>query len=262
MFGNNYGNSSYGSNSSTFGSFDRINVNTRIKSFYNDKACLALSFWNDNLSIKINPILTIGFDGKRQYDYNRRGNTTITAEKCVALRQKIDELIMPHLSEIARGEYDGTVAISTIAGGPSSCAVGVGVKKDENGISNISVTIYGGVDSNGRALKDATYTYIFSKTEIIEDYDPDTGAGTKTNVEAEFQFFYDKLKTIADMFGTAAHSDKSDSAGSAKFGGRNFGTDNGGFQNSFGSTTQPQQTQGTPSTYSAPVSDFNSGLPF
>jgi hypothetical protein len=228
-------------------------INTKIKTFYSDLSCLQLTYWNESISIKINPLLSVSQDGIRQYDYNRRISTALSADKCLALKEKLEETFLPKIKEVASSKKLDKALNVGLQVGTKGSAVFFEYKNDEKGIPTLYLTIYTNVGQDGKAPKDGVFSYKFSKVTTIENYDPESGTGTDDVVEGEFLFVYEKLKSIADVCGTAAHTINSENAYKAGYTGKG----NGGYSSFNNSQSSTQNT------YSAPVSSFDiSELPF
>ena len=228
------------------------NVNTKIRTFYGETACLQLSFWNENVSIKINPLQGVSSDGIRQYDYTRRANTALTADKCIALAEKIEEVILPAIEKVKKEKKLEAPVNTGLQVGNKGSAIFVEYKNDDKNIPYLYLTVYTNIGQDGKAPKDGVYSYKFAKINTVDNYDPENGTGTDDSVDAEFMFFYEKIKNITDVSGTAAHSINMDIDNKASSGNRGSGNNN--FSNN----------SNTSQNYSAPVNDFNmnEGLPF
>lgn len=231
-------------------------VNTRIKTFYGDLSSLQIGYWNDNVSIKINPLASVSADGIRNYDYQRRVNTALTSEKCIALAESIDSKIMPKVNEVKLGNGLASPVSVVLPVTNKSTLIAVEYKNDESGTPSLYLTVYTNVDQNGKAPSNGVYSYKFAKVKVVTDYDPETGAGNDDYVEAEFLFFYDKLKKISDVFGTAAHSAKNDTTSNFSAQGAQQPQQN----NSYSGNTNAGSYN---NNYSTPVSNFDSeSFPF
>lgn len=204
------------------------NVNTRIKTFYGEVSALQLSYWNENISIKINPLTGVNAEGVRQYDYNRRISTALTQEKCTAIAKGIEEKILPMIKDGIAPEKPVSVGVSV---GTKGSAVCVEYKKDDKGVPSTYLTMYTNIGTDGKTAPENIFPYKFSKTTLTEDYDPETGANTTKTIEAEFIFVYEKLKNISDAIATAAHSvnvsNAYKTASANKYGGNNTSSGTG-----------------------------------
>lgn len=238
---------------------NRKNVNTFIKTLYSDLSCLQLTYWNDSISIKINPLTSISADGMRQYDYDRRINTAIAFDKCIALAEKIEEVILPAIENVANGgRLEAPVSVGVTVNSKGS-SLFIEYKEDVDSPA-VFLTLYTIVDQDKKASKDGAYSYRFNKVSAIENYDPDNGTGKESVIEAEFLFLYEKIKNISDACGTAAHSVNNENAYKTTSG--NTNNSNTGYTNSTYSAPQ-QQNAFMGNNYSAPVSSFSEeGLPF
>ena len=244
-----FGNTGYNNN-------NERNINTKIKSFFGEISCLQLSYWNENISIKINPLQGVNSEGIRQYDYNRRANTALRCDKCLALKSKIDEKILPEIQKVKESGTLEKPVNTGISVGDKGSAVFVEYKADDNGVPHVYLTVYTNIGADNKAPKDGIYSYKFAKVNMIDDYDPENGTGVENYVDAEFLFFYDKLKSVADVCGNAAHSVNTDKAYKPSDG----NSQNGKFSNYNNGNNNNDSTSGS---YSAPVSSFNDdGFPF
>ena len=253
MLSNNYGANNNSNNTK--------NVTTRIKTLYGDTASLQLSYWNENLSIKINPLMSVDASGLRQYDYNRRATTAFTTEKAEAMCKKIKKKILTKIEEIEDGgTLDETINVGVSVGTKGS-AIFVRYANDENSIPSVYLDVYTNIGEDGKAPKDGIYSYKFNKTEVMDSYDPETGEGHKVITESEFEFFFKKLDTLSDVVGTAAHSVALENDYKSSYPSNN----NSGYQNNYNNNNyqQPSNTSTNNSGYSASVTEFNeSAFPF
>ena len=192
MFGNTGNNNS-----------NERNVNTKIKTFYGELSALQLTYWNENISIKINPLTGVNAEGIRQYDYNRRITTALTSDKCIAIAKGIEEKILPMIKEGTVPEKPVSVGVSV---GTKGSAVCLEYKKDDKGIPSTYLTLYTNIGADGKASSENIFPYKFCKTTLTEDYDSETGSSTSRAIESEFLFVYEKIKNISDAVATAAHS--------------------------------------------------------
>lgn len=260
MFGGFSGNGQNNSNTP--------NVTTKIRSLYSDTACMQLSYWNENLSIRINPMIGINEQGIRQYDYNRRGSTALTSEKCTALAAKIKEIILPEIEKVKKtNKLEKPINVGLVVGQRGSSFF-IEYKPDDSGKPSVYATLFTNVGQDNKAPKDGVYTYKFIKTTVIDNYDPESGTGTESVEEAEFMFFYEKLKNLAMLQATIAHAQALESItrrgqkmamnGNAPQQQMN----NGGYQQQ-GAPRPPAFSQPPQNNYAAPVSTFNADeLPF
>lgn len=231
-----------------------LNVNTKIRTMYGDTACMQLSYWNENISIRINPLSSVTDAGIRQYDYNRRGSTALTPDKCLALANEIKDKILPEIEKVKTSKkLEKPVSVGLTVGTKGSSFF-VEYKDDDKGIPSLYVTLYTNVGPDNKAPKEGTYTYKFAKTTVVENYDPETGTGTESTTEAEFTYFYEKLKGMPAVQGSAAHSSNMDIPNKP----------HGNNHNSAQAYPAPQQGGGQPSfgqppqnNYAAPMSNFS-----
>jgi hypothetical protein len=223
------------------------NVNTKIRTFYGELSSMTVGYWNENLSIKINPLLNVTEEGIRQYDFNRKISTAITADKCLALSKVVEEKFLPKMEEVKQTNTLDAAICVCIQVGTKGTAIAIEYKNDEKSKPFLYLTIYTNIGQDGKAPSDGVYSYKFAKVNVATDYDPENGTGSDEYIDAEFLYFYEKLKTMVGTIGASAHSINWDSANKQ-------GNSNSSYSN--GNNSQS-------SNYSAPVSNFDaSGFPF
>lgn len=225
MFGNtNYNNSNASKNNNS--------TSTQIRTFFGDLSCFQISYWDDKISLKINPLASVSSEGIRQYDYNRKIQTALTTDKCIALSKTIEKTVLPAI------ESKTDVSIGTIL---SKTAIAINGKKEDKDY-NIYFTIYPLIEDSNKNLKidkPNAYIYKFNKTNILLDFNNDSGEGKEEQVHSEFLYLYSKLKHIANISGDVPHAINVNNNNKAKI------------------NTQSTQSNGTQQNYSAPVSSFN-----
>lgn len=229
-------------------------VNTKIRTMYGDTACMQLSYWNENISIRINPLSGVNEQGIRQYDYNRRGSTALTTDKCMALAEEIKNKILPEIEKVkTTNKLEKAISVGLTVGKQGS-AFFIEYKEDDKGTPCLYATLYTNIGQDNKAPKEGVYSYKFTKTTVVDNYDPESGTGTESTTEAEFLYFYEKLKSMPDVQGTAAHSTVMDNTNKPHGNGQNAPAypapqQGQGGQPAFG---QPAQN------YTAPMSNFSS----
>ena len=183
------------------------NLTTKICTFFGDLSSFVIAYWNENLSVKINPCVGQTAEGIRQYDYNRRIVSAIPAHKCIALAKGIEEKILPLLNS----HETPTEAVSVmIPVGKNNYIIGVEYIPNtniENPVSpaDLYFSIYmSGAD--GKVDEGNIARYRFNKINVYMNYNIETGTPAESvQYESEFLFFYQKLSTMATVFGTAPH---------------------------------------------------------
>ena len=175
--------------------YNQKNVTTKIKTFYSKLSCLQVTFWNKNISLKINPFMGVNNDGIRQYDFTKRISTAIPEDKCVALANEIEKTLIPALDKYnSSGEIDSvSVGVSV---GEKGSKIFFEYKPSEDGIPSVYLTIYTGVDGSNKSTTENIYKYEFQKVAIEEDYNNETGESKVVYVESEFLYLYEKMKNI------------------------------------------------------------------
>lgn len=228
--------------------FGQPSVNTSIKYFYSDLSSLSLSYWNQNLSIKINPLQAINEDGRRVYDYSRRVGTALTPEKCLALSLEIEKKILPAIEKVQNGEtLEEPINVGVPVGNAGTALFLEYKTTDEVPEPTLYLIFYTNIQEN-KANPEYAFTYKFGKITVIEGYDPISGEAKEVPVEAEFMYLYDKMRNIQEIAGTAAHSENVNNAFKAM-------RTNPNNQSPISAMTQ--QSEQPQQSYSAPTSTFN-----
>lgn len=218
---------------------NRRSVSTNIKTLYGDTASMSLSYWNDMISIKMNPCTGTNADGVRQYDRNRSFSTALSIQKSKALVDLIEENILPLIKSVSEGnklEHPVNVAVQC---GVKKAMVIIQYSNDDRGKPFVCLYGYTSSNDDGTCEQQNMYSYKFGKTNVIKNYNPNTGEGDVVQVESEFEFFYNVLKNQASAFGAASHSNSyftswSNGGDNGNHGnapsnyGNNFPTSNGG----------------------------------
>lgn len=232
-----------------------VSVNTRAVTLYSDLSCLQLGFWNDKLSVKINPIVSIDDDGARKYDFEKRINTAISQEKCASILDDIIENIMPAIRKSEESkEVEEEVSIAYPVG--KSCALAIEFKQDVKTMKPaVYLSLYRNIKEDNTC--DETYSYKFNTSESVKNYDPKTGTGIELIKQTEFLSFVGILKTMPDVIGAAHHGSTYQEAFSTKR------TNNYGNNNNYGGMNRQNTVQQQNTQYSAPVSTTDDEyLPF
>lgn len=242
MFGNSYNNN------------NEVSVNTRATTLYSDLSCLQLGFWNTNLSLKVNPIVSIGEDGARKYDFDKRISTALTQEKSAAMLNDIDDMIIPEIKKVESGEkLKGMVSISYPVGKGS--VVSVEYKEDEKtGTPSTFLTLYRNIKADNTS--DEVYSYQFNKSPAVKNYDATKGSGDEFMKEAEFFAFVGILRSLPELLGASYHGSTHQSEYSSR---RSNKGQYGGYGNR---GAQGQETQASAPKF-APISSYSDeDLPF
>lgn len=181
---------------------DKANVNTRGLQFSNkngfDPSALSLGFWNDFISIKINPALDKSQQTEtRVFDYDKAVSTALTPRIATCLLKGIRDHIMP---AIETGE---TRSVSVKVGGDSLVTVGTGTKY--TGEPCQFFALHKELDP-GTKKPAMSIFYEFAKNNLIMNYDEKTGDYTVvSNVPDEFELFI-KFMSGAVVALTKAHT--------------------------------------------------------
>lgn len=183
-------------------------LTTKICTFFGELSSFAISYWNENLSVRINPCVGQSAEGIRQYDYNRRIVSAIPSHKCIALAKGIEEKILPLLNS----HEIPTEAISVmIPVGKNNYIIGVEYIPNTNIENPVSpADLYFSIympSADGKVDEANIARYRFNKMNVYMNYNIETGTPTETvQYESEFLFFYQKLSTMPTVFGAASHS--------------------------------------------------------
>ena len=223
---------------------NKPSANTRIATWYCDTSCLQLGFWDNNLSIKLNPTKAIDPDtGKITYDFDNRVNTAIVQEKAAPLLQAIEQRILP----IIRGEvaFDGNpIKIGFPVGKEKTMGIFVEYKNDEKGVPSTYLTVYKNIGTDNCTTD--ILPYKFNKVECLFDYDNEKGTAETEVNEGEFMVFVSALRMLPTILGPSYHANKyysiMDKSASSQMG-----------QNSGGNYSRQSSNSG----YSAPITNYS-----
>ena len=218
---------------------NRRSVSTNIKTLYGDTASMSLSYWNDMISIKLNPCTGTNADGIRQYDRNRSFSTALSIQKSKALVDLIEENILPLIKSVSEGnKLERPVNVAVQCGAKKAMVI-IQYSNDDRGKPFVCLYGYTSSNDDGTCEQQNMYAYKFGKTSVIKNYNPNTGEGDVVQVESEFEFFYNTLKNLDNAFGASSHSNSyftswSNGGDNGNHGnapsnyGNNFPTSNGG----------------------------------
>ena len=168
---------------------NKNSVNTRGVQFFNRESfcpsTLSVGFWNELISIKINPALPKDQQSEAKiYDYTKSVITTLSIDKASALIYEIENTILPALKE---GEK---LSISVPTSLDSLLTVGVGELK---GVYMPYVAIHKGIQQN--KIPQMSIYYEFNPINLVEDYNENNGEfKVKTSNLSEFLAFTYILK--------------------------------------------------------------------
>ena len=214
-----------------------VNVNTNLYSSYSDTARVTLGAWNQQLSLKIHPFKGVNADGVRQYasDNTEIINTSITVDNATALLEGIKKEVIPALKG-EKGEFTKQASISM---GAAENRKVLTILIDDDGDPALRIAV--GVSESGIAADSNILTHKFNKKEYLASYDPHTGENVPVTVYADFENFVKKLESVYDLAPVVSHTINYNNAMKASFGNRN----------------QAASNQPSPSSYSAPTTNFS-----
>lgn len=233
------------------------NVTTRIRTFFGDNACLQLSYWNENISIKLNPLKSVSPEGIREYDYDAKIITAIASDKATALADAANKYIVPVMNDVRSGKIssiESPVKIGFPVGNKGNHVYFI-YQNDDKGVPSAYLAVYTITTENGEPDTNSGLAYKFEKTPIIIE----TAEGKVTEYrESEFLFVVEKLEGLVSMNGDGAHTARFANSSYYKTNnaGQSAGTQSTGWNTG---SSAPANT----GNYSAPVSNFDpSTFPF
>lgn len=195
----------FGNNGNRFGASKEISVNTGVHSFFSDEYSLSVGCWNDKFSIKF--LRAIGRDenGKMKYDRDNRISTSLSLIKAAALLLKYKKKLKPMLTgEKEAKETNFGVKIS--AKDNIACLLLIQYKPDESGVWSTYLVFERGINPDGSCSPQNRIEFKFSKTEMVEDMNLDTGVREEVKEEADFFEFISILESRFLMTGLSAHA--------------------------------------------------------
>ena len=244
MFGNtnSMGGMNYPKNNS-----NQQNVTTKIRTFYGNISCLQLSYWNENISIKINPLKMVSPEGIREYDYDAKAISAITGDKATALAELATKEILPVMEKVKSGEItslENSINIG-VSVGTKGGHIYLIYKNDENGIPYAYLTLYTTSTPDGKPDENNSYSYKFEKIQVTVT----NGENSKTEIsESEFLFVLNKFANLNNICGDVAHAENVNNAFQSNK--SNYSRQN----------NAPQPTPAPTNSYSAPVSPFDASM--
>lgn len=163
-----------------------------------DPSTLGLAFWNNMISVKMNPALEKSKQTENKvFDYEATIQTTLTIEKAQVLLEKINEVILPAIREGKEASR------SVIIGGDSLLYIGTGVK--QFGEVKPHLAIFKSLDADTKKPEIGIF-YEFKTCSVISDYDHITGSFQQDSpVSAELSLFIKFLEVAIEAL-THAHS--------------------------------------------------------
>lgn len=208
-----FGNQNQGSSNGNNGFNNQINVTTRLYNSYSDTASLNVSAWNDQISIRLNPLKGRSPEGIRIYsqDNNECIQTALTIENTSALLEGIDTVIIPAL----RGNAPANVAVMAGTANNKKVIVIATDGKD------VELTIYVGVNEENKAQEGNSISHRFNKKEWINGYNPASGTGEIHEANADFTAFTKKLEEVYKLSSAVVHAFKKNEAYKNSYSGSN-----------------------------------------
>lgn len=247
---------------------NQVSVNTKAYQFMNregfEPSSLTVGSWNENLSLRINPMLEPSKQSdNRVFDYDRFVTTALTLEKAMLLLYRIEKDLLP---AVESGE-DKSIGIQV--GGDSLLVVGTG--KRLTGSIRPFLAIHKSLNPDTKKPELSMF-YEFRSASSIDDYDETTGSyKISDSVYTEFKVFVNLLKSFINLGGNfTAHASKyndrfyntkllnSVTAIGQKVGAQLPGGNNGSYGNSFkrGNIFSQPSSNNTPSISDADMTDI------
>lgn len=214
-------------------------VTTNHMTCYNEEAKLTVSFWNQQISLKLAPCIGINGDGLRSYsdDKSQLIMTALTADNIYALKDAYAKILKPAV------DSGNATSISVSIGlAPARKIVTIGY----DGVGYyLTATV--NVDENGQGA--GSLTYKFKTTDVIVDYDPNYGITNKNSTQAEFERFWACIDNFFAIGASTPHAMRYSEAVRASFANNNNGFGGGGFH-----SIQPRPVQ--PDMVHTPVNNM------
>ena len=208
MFNGGYNNAGYQN-----GNQNQVSVSTTLHTLYSDVSSLRIGAWNDQLSLRFNPIIPTveGYSGRR-YDYQNGKITAVRLDGVEALKRSIDEKIMPVIEQMESGVMPTEpVSVSVKYTGKNGTNIlSIEIRKDGNGDNyGVFLVFYGSVSENLQANDGNTGIYKFGTHTMVVNYNPIDGSiAGETLVESEFRLFYHVLEKIIEITPFGYHGQK------------------------------------------------------
>ncbi len=170
------------------------NISTNGVQLYNsNQSTIQLSYWNDNLSVKINPVLDAGSrTDKKVYNYDVVFSTAFNIPKAVYMMECIKKTIIPSMES-------GTPCNIGVPTGQNNLIV-IGIR--DNNEKNPYLTIFKGIDPTTKRAS-SNISYDFVATNTISNYSED-GTFDQVAQYTDFYVFVSWLKSSISAL-TKAH---------------------------------------------------------
>ena len=183
-----------------------ISMNTRGYQFMNrngfDPSALTVGFWNEMLSLRINPALEPSKQTESKvFDYDKAVSTSLTLEKITTLLYGITKVVLPAIE----AKEDKSVAISV--SGDTLVAVGTG--KRLTGDIRPFLAIHKSLNPDTKKPEMSIF-YEFKTSDTINDYNESTGEyNLCKGIQSELILFVELLKSaIIGLSNATAHASR------------------------------------------------------
>lgn len=235
MYDNNQGNK-----------FNREGVTTTVKTLFGDYSSLTVSYWDDKLSLKINPAIGKDDRGLTTYDYKSRAITAFKSESLVGFLKEYHNSIVPVIKDY------------TDTGKAPSDIVSIAITNNGKTKATMSLTFgvqQGDTEPSSRLVIDmtinnesATYFYKFNKEEVTVTHN---GKIDKVMNESELDLFISIAQGLISNLGNSHASRVTESYKNA-------------YKSQFSQNIGMVQTQGggMPFDINAGTSELTDTLPF
>ena len=219
-------------------------TNTKALTLYSEMSCLQLQYWNDNLSIKLNPATGKDANGATSYDFTNKISTAVTQERAIGILSEVHDRIMPAVEECELGNpLEKPISVAYDLGKDKSLRIQVGIKNDDTGMPVTYIAIFRGISPDGTCSNGIVY--VFNKADFLRDYDNIKGNSLPQKRESEFRLFVSVLEKMTDIIGPIHHAIKHKTAMDASMSSTQFNANGGGYNKGNTNYTAPTIQGGT-----------------
>ena len=194
-----------------------VSVNTQIVRMWSDPSSLAISGWNDKISIRWIPAIGKDANGLTMYDQQSFITAPLTYAKAAALYARYQKRMKEKIENHEDPGEDGiSIAVPIESKNFGRCAVMIEYKRNpKTQVPTVYLTLARNISEQGTA-KDNIITYEFNKIDMMDDFQPLTGQGTLVSEEGELENFLEILRSRMTMSGMNTHATKHAAAYSKK----------------------------------------------
>ena len=217
---------------------NRQSVNTRSVVLYGELSCLTITWWDDKMSLKINPLLNVDSEGKRNYDTEKRVTTALTQVNAATLHSLAKTELLPVICDCLDNKKNLSELKSVMfpVGVSKKNAVGIELRPSDKNYLDTYLVLYNNIKDDNTCNE--KYEYKFNQISIVKDYDAEKGTGKEDKYEGEFLLFVNLLETVIIAISPVAHEIKCDNANSKRY---NNGNNGGGYNNNYNNNNNYNQ---------------------